>query len=151
MLINTVYSLGYLGLFIVMFLAGFCAPISWELIPVGASDLNPIISSLACSLGSSFGAVLGYLLGKYLGRPLIIKYGKYLFANHITIEKAEKWIHKWGHVVTLICRSIQYLPYKTLNIVADILSMNFHLYAASTVLGSIIRCGYMIYWKNNII
>jgi len=146
-LVNIVFNLGYTGLFIVMFLAGFCVPIPWELvlISVGASELDPLFSSLLCGLGSSFGAVMGYLFGKCLGRPLIMKHERYLFVSNAAIERAERWILKWGNLATITCRSIQYLPYKTFSITAGILNMNIYSYTALTVLGSIIRCLYMVY------
>ena len=132
----------YLGLFAVMFLAGCCAPIPWELvlIPAGATDLNPIVASLMGGLGSSLGAVMGYWLGKRLGRPLILMYGKYVFVDRLGLEMAERWLVKWGSLGTMVFRSIQYLPYKAFSVAAGILRMNFLDYVVLTTTGSLIRC-----------
>jgi len=43
-------------------------------------------------------------------------------------------------------RSIQYLPYKTFNLAAGILNMNFFNYTLLTITGSIIRCLSLIYF-----
>jgi len=147
-LLNLMWSFGYVGLFIVMLLAGFCAPIPWELvlIPAGASSLDPLLASMTCGLGSSLGAVFGYWFGKKLGRPLTLKYGKYLSIEGAQLETAERWIVKWGPISTIMFRSIQYLPYKTFNLAAGILNMNFFNYTLLTITGSIIRCLSLIYF-----
>jgi len=146
-LLNLIWSLGYGGVFIVMLLAGFCAPIPWELvlIPIAASNLDPIAISFVSGLGSSSGAVLGYWFGKRLGRPLILKYGRYLSIDRPDLEKAERWITKWGSLATIVCRSVQYLPYKTFNVAAGILKINFLYYVMLTIVGSIIRCLSLVY------
>lgn len=146
-LLNLVWSLGYSGLFIIMFLAGFCAPIPWEviLIPTGASNPDVTFSSLISGIGSSLGAVPGYWIGKKLGRPMILKYGRYISISRSELEKAERWIIKWGSLSTVICRSVQYLPYKSFNVAAGILKMNFLSYILLTIPSSIIRCFSLIY------
>jgi len=147
-LLNLIWRLGYIGLFIVMLLAGFCAPIPWELvlIPVGATSLDSLIVSITCGFGSSLGAALGYWFGKKLGRPLTLRYGKYLFIEGAGFEMAENWIVKWGSPSTFIFRSIQYLPYKTFNLAAGILNMDFVKYIILTIIGSNIRCLTLVYF-----
>ncbi|RLC73553.1 MAG: hypothetical protein DRI26_00590 [Chloroflexi bacterium] len=146
-LLNLVSCLGYGGLFIVMFLAGLCAPIPWELvlIPAGASGLNPITASISGGLGSSLGATLGYWLGRKLGRQITRKYGKYLYIEGAGLETAKRWIIKWGSPSTIIFRSVQYLPYKTFNLAAGTLNMDFFKYITLTIIGSTIRCLTLVY------
>ena len=147
MFLNLIWNLGYLGLFIIMFFAGFCAPIPWELvlIPTGASSLDPFFASIIGGLGASLGAALGYCLGKRLGRPLTLKYGRYISIDGPGLEIAERWIVKWGLPSIIIFRSIQYLPYKTFNIAAGILNTEFFNYIVLTIIGSIIRCFSLVY------
>ena len=143
-LLNLVSSLGYGGLFIFMFLAGLCVPIPWELvlIPAGASGLNLIAASIIGGLGSSLGATLGYWLGRKLGDQII---RKYLYIEDAGLEMAKRWIIKWGSPSTIIFRSVQYLPYKTFNLAAGILNMDFFKYIILTIIGSTIRCLTLVY------
>ena len=146
-LLELMWSLGYPGLFLLMFLAGFCAPIPWEVIlmPVGASEMDPIISSLMGGLGSSLGAALGYWVGKGMGKPLLLRYVRYIPIGEYDLRKVEVWIERWGNVATIVCRSVQYLPYKTFNLAAGILGLSFPSYMALTLIGSTIKCLSLIY------
>ncbi len=146
-LLELMWSLGYPGLFILMFLAGFCAPIPWEVIlmPVGASEMDPIISSLMGGLGSSLGAALGYWVGRELGRPLLLRWGRYVLIGECELRRVEVWIERWGNVATIVCRSVQYLPYKTFNLAAGVLGLSFPSYMVLTIIGSFMKCLSLIY------
>ncbi|HDN01855.1 MAG TPA: hypothetical protein ENF42_02655 [Candidatus Bathyarchaeota archaeon] len=140
-------ELGYQGVFIAMLLAGFCAPIPWELvlIPAGASSLDPFVTSIVGGLGSSTGAILGYILGLKIGRPEILKYGRYLLVDQESLLRAERWIQRWGYLATIFFRSVQYMPYKSYNIAAGVLRMDLFSYTVLTLTGSVIRCLSLVY------
>jgi len=130
-----------------MLLAGFCAPIPWELvlIPAGASSLDPFVTSIVGGLGSSTGAILGYILGLKIGRPEILKYGRYLLVDQESLLRAERWIQRWGYLATIFFRSVQYMPYKSYNIAAGVLQMDLLSYTVLTLTGSVIRCLSLVY------
>lgn len=140
-------SLGYAGIYSIMFLAGSILPIPWDvvLLLIGSLGYDPLIASLLAGLGASLGGAVGYYLGQLIGRPLLIRYGGYILVTENDLIKAEKWISNWGAPATLILRSIQYMPYKTYNFVAGISKMDFKIYMVLTIVGSIIRCTYLIY------
>jgi len=133
---------------VIMFLAGSIAPIPWELVllPAGASGFDPLIAALCAGVGASIGSIIGYLVGVFLGRAIIMKYGKYFLISTDTLHHAEQWIVRWGAPTTLILRSVQYLPYKTYNLAAGISQMKFSLYLVLTLIGTVFRCFYMIYF-----
>lgn len=146
-IIQQMMSLGYAGIYSIMFLAGSILPIPWDvvLLLIGSLGYDPLIASLLAGLGASLGGAVGYYLGQLIGRPLLIRYGGYILVNENDLIKAEKWISNWGAPATLILRSIQYMPYKTYNFVAGISKMDFKIYMVLTIVGSIIRCTYLIY------
>jgi len=139
-------NLGHLGLFVVMFLIGSFAPIPWEpfFITIGMSGFDPIIASLVGGLGSLGGAILDYFLARRIGRPLVLRYGKYFLVYRAGLEQAETWIHRWGSVATFVTRSLPYMPYKSFNLAAGVLSMPFPSYFALTLIGSVARCLFLI-------
>jgi len=147
-----VWMLGnsYAGLAAVMFLAGSVAPIPWELVllPAGALGLDPLAAGLAGGLGASAGAVLGYGLGYAAGRPLVLGLGGYVGVGEADLAQAEGWLSRWGDAATLVTRSVQYMPYKTFSLAAGVLRVGFPRYAVLTVVGTVVRCWYMVYIGN---
>src|SRR5882672_4340414 len=51
---------------------------------------------LAATLGSWFGSALSYLAARQLGRPLILRYGRYLFLPEKKWMLAEEWIRRYS-------------------------------------------------------
>jgi membrane protein DedA with SNARE-associated domain len=141
---------GYAGLAAVMFLAGSVAPIPWELVllPAGALGLDPLAAGLAGGLGASAGAVLGYWLGYVAGRPLVLRLGRFIMVDEADLAEAEGWFGRWGDAATLVTRSVQYMPYKTFSLAAGVLRVGFARYVAFTVVGTVVRCWYMVYLGN---
>jgi len=146
-ILNQLITMGYTGIYTIMFLAGSILPVPWELIllPLGSSGYDPFYASILAGLGASLGAAVGFYLGQIIGRPILIKYGKYALIHEKDIIKGEKWIKKWGAPATLILRSLQYMPYKTYNFIAGLSKMDFISYMVLTIVGSTFRCSYMIY------
>ena len=60
---------------------------------------------IACAAGVT-GSVLSYWLGSYGGRPLLLKYGKYIFFNEKKFNMAEKMFNKYGGIAVIICRCL---------------------------------------------
>ena len=149
-LVDWMLENGYGGLASVMFLAGSVAPIPWELVllPAGALGLEPLSAGLAGGLGASLGAVVGYIIGFVAGRPLALRLGRYLMVSESNIQQVEEWFSRWGDAATLITRGVQYMPYKTFSLAAGVLRVNFVRYIIFTVLGTVIRCWYMVYLGN---
>ncbi|MBR0203552.1 MAG: DedA family protein, partial [Synergistaceae bacterium] len=54
--------------------------------------------------GSLLGALFNYWLAVKLGRPFLIKYGKYFFVSEESINKADEFFSRHGHISTFVCR-----------------------------------------------
>ncbi|AFZ11984.1 SNARE associated Golgi protein-like protein [Crinalium epipsammum PCC 9333] len=113
---NTITSLGYLGIGLLMFLENLFPPIPSELImPLagftvakGRMELAPVI--LAGVIGTILGALPWYYVGKLVGednlKRLADKYGKWISVSSRDIEKADNWFDKHGQKAVLFCRLV---------------------------------------------
>ena len=113
---NTITSLGYLGIGLLMFLENLFPPIPSELImPLagftvakGRMELAPVI--LAGVIGTILGALPWYYVGKLVGednlKQLADKYGKWISVSSRDIDKADNWFDKHGEKAVLLCRLV---------------------------------------------
>jgi len=140
----------YAGLAVVMFLAGSVAPIPWELVllPAGALGLDPLVAGLCGGLGASAGAVVGYVVGRAAGRPLVFGRWGHVLVSEDGLAEVERWVGRWSDAATLVTRCVQYMPYKTYSLAAGVLGLGFGRYVVLTVVGSVVRCWYMVYLGN---
>lgn len=82
-IVETVGSLGYAGIFIMMFLESSFFPFPSEVVMIPAGylaykgEMNMYLVILMGILGSLAGALFNYYLAIKLGRKVLIKYGKY--------------------------------------------------------------------------
>lgn len=111
-LVDTIGRLGYAGIIALMFLESSFFPFPSEVVvpPAGylasRGEMN-IWLVIACGiLGSLLGALFNYYLALWLGRPVLIKYGKYLFLPQERFEKVDDFFLHHGEISTFICRLI---------------------------------------------
>lgn len=111
-IVNVVSDLGYLGIVLLMFLESSFFPFPSEvvMIPAGylssTGSMNLFLVIVCGTVGSVLGATFNYYIGYKLGRPLLIKYGKYLFLNEKNLLKVEKLFNEHGEIATFIGRLI---------------------------------------------
>ena len=107
---DIVVSLGYTGLFLLIVLESTMVPIpSLLVMPFGGYLASKgefslpvilVINSTAALTGSS----LSYWLGAAGGKPLLMRYGKYMFIRPKDIEKTEAYFAKHGGKTIFIGR-----------------------------------------------
>jgi membrane protein DedA with SNARE-associated domain len=111
-LVDTIGSIGYSGILILMFIESTFIPLPSELVipPAGylisqnqMSWTGVIVSGTA---GSVLGAVFNYAIAMHLGRPFILKYGKYFGISQSHFIKGENFFLKHGSISTFIGRLI---------------------------------------------
>ncbi len=111
-IVDTVGSLGYIGIFVMMFLESSFFPFPSEVVMVPAgylaaqNEMNIFIAIFAGILGSLAGAVFNYFLAVKFGRAFLSKYGKYVLVKEETLEKMEDFFAKHGHISTFSGRLI---------------------------------------------
>lgn len=140
-IVSTVGSLGYLGIFIMMFLESSFFPFPSEVVMIPAGylaykgEMNIFIVVFMGILGSLAGAVFNYYLAMKLGRKFLLKYGKYLFIKEETILKMEMFFEKHGHISTFSGRLIPVVR-QYISLPAGLSKMNIVVFSIFTSLGA---------------
>lgn len=147
---NTINSLGYWGIALLMFLENLFPPIPSELImPLagftaspyqpGGAKLNIIGVFVAGVLGSVLGALVWYYPGKLLGEKrlkyLADNYGKWLAISSHDISKAKRWFDSQGTKAVLIGRLVPGIR-TLISVPAGISNMHLLPFLFYTTLGS---------------
>ena len=140
-IVETVGSLGYAGIFIMMFLESSFFPFPSEVVMIPAGylaykgEMNMFIAIAVGILGSLAGALFNYYLAVKFGRKFLIKYGKYFFIKEPTIVKMEEFFKSHGHISTFSGRLIpavrQYISFP-----AGLARMNLFVFCIYTSLGA---------------
>ncbi|VEP13898.1 Alkaline phosphatase-like protein [Hyella patelloides LEGE 07179] len=115
-IIDTIDSLGYVGIALLMALENLIPPIPSELImplagfTVTQGKMNFILVAIAGTIGSVLGATPWYFLGKYWGlnrtKQIADRYGKWLTLSGEDVVKAKVWFDRRGYTATAIGRLI---------------------------------------------
>lgn len=140
-IVETIGSLGYLGIFILMFLESTVFPIPSEVVMIPAGylaykgEMNIYIVILLGVLGSLGGALFNYYFALKFGRTFLLKYGKYFFVSHESIEKTEKFFKNHGHISTFSGRLIPGLRHY-ISLPAGLAKMNLFVFCLYTTLGA---------------
>ena len=140
-IVETVGSLGYIGIFLMMFLESSFFPFPSEVVMIPAGylaykgEMNIYIAIVVGILGSLAGALFNYYLAVKFGRKFLIKYGKYFFIKEPTIVKIEEFFKSHGHISTFSGRLIpavrQYISFP-----AGLARMNLFIFCIYTSLGA---------------
>ncbi len=110
--VDLVGQLGYIGIFIMMFLESTFFPFPSEvaMIPAGIlapkSEMNLIVAIVVGTSGSLLGALFNYFLARKYGRVGVLKFGKYFFFTEEKLQKMEKFFVKHGSFSTFVARLI---------------------------------------------
>jgi membrane protein DedA with SNARE-associated domain len=113
---NTMNSLGYLGIGLLMFLENIFPPIPSELImplagfTVAQGKLNFGMVILAGVLGTLLGTLPWYYAGKILGEQRLKswadRYGRWLTISSRDIARADSWFDKHADKAVFFCRLV---------------------------------------------
>ncbi|NQY94953.1 MAG: DedA family protein [Campylobacteraceae bacterium] len=142
-IVEMVGTLGYMGIFFMMFLESSFVPFPSEVVMIPAGylvykgEMNAGAAIFAGVSGSLFGALFNYYLALKFGRQFLIKYGKYVFIKEETVFKMENYFEKHGPISTFAGRLIpavrQYISFP-----AGIAKMNLIKFSLYTSLGACI-------------
>ena len=140
-IVETVASLGYIGIFIMIYLESSFFPFPSEVVMIPAGylaykgEMNIYIAIVVGILGSLAGALFNYYLAVQFGRRFLIKYGRYFFIKEHTIVKMEEFFKSHGHISTFSGRLIpavrQYISFP-----AGLARMNLFIFCLYTSLGA---------------
>ena len=138
-------SMGYVGLYLVMFLENVFPPIPSEVVlPLaGSLTLTGRFSifwiTVIGMLGSLTGAFLFYGLGKWLGEPrvrvLMEKFGRYALLSIDDLDRSLEWFDKYDDWVIFFSRMVPIVR-SLISIPAGIASMDLTKFSFFTILGT---------------
>jgi membrane protein DedA with SNARE-associated domain len=94
---------------------------------------------VAGAIGSWLGATAMYWASRWAGRPLVMRYGKYVFIPAEKIEGAERWAAHYGAFGIFAARLLPVVRH-LVGIPAGIVRMNFWRYSLHTLVGSALWC-----------
>ena len=151
---NTMNSLGYVGIGLLMFLENLFPPIPSELImPLagftvaqGKMEFAPVV--MAGVVGTVLGALPWYYAGKLLGekrlKSLANRYGKWLGISAKDIDKSKTWFNKHGNTAVLLCRLVPGVR-TLISIPAGISSMPVLPFLVFSTLGTLLWVSLLTY------
>ncbi|SFV63444.1 DedA protein [hydrothermal vent metagenome] len=140
-IVDIVGSLGYAGIFIMMFLESSFFPFPSEVVMIPAGylafkgEMNIYLAVLAGILGSVAGALFNYYLAMKFGRSFLLRYGKYFFLKEDSLDKLEKFFDKHGEISTFNGRLIPGIR-QYISLPAGLSQMSVWKFSLFTALGA---------------
>src|SRR5512147_2332750 len=140
-LVLTIGALGYPGIFLLMAMESSVIPIPSELVmpPAGylaqQGQMNALIAILCGTFGSLVGAYVNYFAARHLGRPLVLKYGKYVWISEEKFSRVESFFLKHGEISTFIGRLLPVVRH-LISLPAGLSGMNHLRFSLYTLLGA---------------
>jgi membrane protein DedA with SNARE-associated domain len=99
---------------------------------------------LAGTIGSYLGSAITYWASRLIGRPLIVKYGRFVFLTPKKLERAEHWLARYEAGGIFFARLLPVVRH-LISIPAGIVRMNFAVFSVMTIVGSAIWCYILAY------
>jgi membrane protein DedA with SNARE-associated domain len=140
-LVDTIGAMGYAGIFLLMAMESSVFPIPSEVVmpPAGylaqQGKMNMGLVILSGTLGSLTGAYANYFVARWLGRPLVIKYGRYVWITEEHFNRVESFFLRHGEISTFIGRLLPVIRH-LISIPAGIARMNHIRFTLYTTLGA---------------
>jgi membrane protein DedA with SNARE-associated domain len=103
----------------------------------GSMTLTGIV--MAGAIGSWVGATAMYWASRWAGRPLVIRYGKFVFISPAKVEQAERWATRFGSFGIFASRLLPVVRH-LIGIPAGIVRMNYVKFSLFTLFGSATWC-----------
>jgi membrane protein DedA with SNARE-associated domain len=143
---DVILRLGYTGLFLLIVLESTMVPIPSLLVMPFAGALAkqghfslPAIL-LVNAAGALTGSLLSYWIGAAGGKPLLLRWGKYVFVRPADLEKTEQFFARYGTWTVLIARFLPVVRH-LISVPAGIARMKLPTFLLQTVIGASIWGG----------
>ncbi len=140
-LVETIRAMGYPGIFLLMAMESSVIPIPSELVMPFAGynaqqgHMNLVTAILCGTLGSLVGAYVNYFAARHLGRPLLLKYGRYVWITEEKFARVETFFLRHGEISTLIGRLLPVVRH-LISLPAGLSGMNHLRFSLYTLLGA---------------
>ena len=146
-----VHDWGYAGILLLMAMESSVFPIPSEVVippaaywaKQGRFSMAGVI--LAGTLGSWIGAAVTYWVARSVGRPLVARYGKYVFVPEEKLLRAERWLARYEAGGIFFARLIPVVRH-LIGIPAGLVRMPFRTFSLMTVLGAALWCSILAWF-----
>lgn len=141
---------GYLGIIVLMAMESSIFPVPSEIvIPPAAflaaqGKLSFTGVVLAGTLGSYLGSAITYWVSRVVGRPIILRYGRFVFISPQKLERAELWLARYEAGGVFFARLLPVVRH-LISIPAGIVRMKFGVFSFVTIAGSALWCWILAY------
>jgi membrane protein DedA with SNARE-associated domain len=116
--ISVISHSGYIGVVLLMAIESACIPLPSEIIMpfagaltvpeiaarYGTTSFSLLWVATAGALGCNLGSIIAYEIGCYGGRPLVEKYGRYIWLSRHDLEMADRFFARFGSAAVFIGR-----------------------------------------------
>jgi len=144
-LLRTMLDLGYPGIIALMAMESSILPVPSELVmpPAGywaaKGQMSFTLALLSGVVGSIIGALANYYGAQLIGRPLIQRYGKYVFLSEKNLLRSERFFAEHGEISTLIGRLFPVVRH-LISIPAGLHRMPLGKFILYTAVGAAVWC-----------
>jgi membrane protein DedA with SNARE-associated domain len=137
-LLQWVESLGYLGIMLGLMIEVIPSEIvlAYGGFLVSSGNISFWGAVVFGVIGGVIAQLFVYWIGRYGGRPVLERYGKYIFIHKKHIDAAEAWFNKYGSGVIFTARFIPVVRH-AISIPAGISKMNIWRFTLLTTLATI--------------
>ena len=137
---------GYTGVIILMAMESSIFPVPSEIVippaailasSTGQMSLTGVI--LAGTFGSWLGSAITYWVALAVGRPVILRWGKFVFISPEKLERSERFMHRYESGGIFFARLLPVIRH-LISIPAGIIRMNFWKFSVLTTVGAALWC-----------
>lgn len=137
----TLNELGYLAVFGLVLVEDFGIPVPGETMLIlgavyaGSGRLNVIVVGLVGFAGAVIGDNVGFAIGHFGGRPLVERFGRYVFLTPKRVEAATAFFGRHGGWIIIVARFIEGLRQAN-GIIAGTTGMHWGRFLAFNAIGA---------------
>jgi membrane protein DedA with SNARE-associated domain len=134
---------GYLAVGGFVLLEDFGVPLPGETILIaaaifaGSGHMNIAVVFVVAVVAAIIGDNIGFLIGHFGGRPLVHRFGRYIFLTPERLENAEDYFNRHGGKIVTIARFIAVLR-QVNGILSGIIGMHWAKFLAFNALGAVL-------------
>jgi membrane protein DedA with SNARE-associated domain len=137
---------GYLAVGGLILLEDFGVPVPGEALLIGGAifagsgHMHIAVVILVAVLGAVIGDNIGYAIGHFGGRPLVERFGRYVFLTQERLDKAEDFFNRHGGKIVTVARFIEGLR-QVNGLLAGIAGMHWLKFVGYNALGAVLWVG----------
>ena len=128
---------------IVLPFAGFLVGAGTAIEPITAAPWNFLLTVVAGTAGALVGAWIAYAIGYFGGRPLIVRWGRYLFFDEDDLHRTEAFFAKYGAAASLLGRVIPIIR-SLVSFAAGVGKMPILPFTLYTIIGSAVWVTFLV-------